>query len=185
MRSHGTQTAAGPDDYGALIHHRDGDSFARVVCATVPVLRRVIVERMGRVEAVSAGLPPETVIGLLVDKTKQGRKTDGGSDPPALPTQSSKPLPPGGRQGRQGRVGSCTLPVKHSGTKVDLPCPMTACRGKQRTNDTNANGDGPNRIKTATGGDSPRTAGGTPTPNYHTQHGSKPPRGGALVGGHQ
>ena len=35
--------------------------------------------------------------------------------------------------------------------------------GKQRMNDTNTDSDGPTWIQTATGGDKPRTAGGTPT----------------------
>ena len=67
-----------------------------------------------------------------------------------------------------GHVGDCAQLVKHSGTRVDLPCPTTAQGKEQRMNDTNTDGDGPTWIQTATGRDKLRTAGGTPTQDSHT-----------------
>jgi hypothetical protein len=63
-----------------------------------------------------------------------------------------------------GHVGDCTQLVDHTRKAwVDALCLTTVQEGKQRTNDINANGDGPTWIQTATGGDKPQTAGGTPT----------------------
>jgi hypothetical protein len=53
--------------------------------------------------------------------------------------------------------------AEHTGTWVDHQCPIKVFTVKQRTNDINANGDGPTWIQTATGADKARTAGGTPT----------------------
>lgn len=77
----------------------------------------------------------------------------------------------------QGHVGGCTQLAEYAGTRVDDLRPITAYEVKQRTNDINANSDGPARIQTATGGDKPRTAGGTPTPNYHTHKEATEERG--------
>lgn len=134
---------------------------------------------MGRVEAVSAGLPPATVIGLLVDKTKQGIKTDGGSSPPALPHTTEKALT-AGRQARQAwprrRLYSAGVILGNEGrtlaasegTEYELPkrewCPSIGVKHPAASPDgAKCGGQAPHRT-------APETV-------------SKTPRGVALVGG--
>lgn len=64
------------------------------------------------------------------------------------------------------RVRVRTLPVEHSGTKVDRHTLEVA---ERRTNDINANGDRPTRETSGDHGRHTRNGGGTLPQNPHTQ----------------